>query len=69
MHNYITYADFGSRAASNRLTYRVKGSNPAKGMNVRGFFVCCAGSGLCDEPIIRPDKFYGVCCLFVDYVI
>ena len=31
--------------------------------------VCCAGSGPYDEPIIRPEKSYRVCCLFVGYVV
>ena len=41
----------------------IAGSNPAGGMDV--FFlilvVCCVGSGLCDDLIIRPDESYSLC--------
>jgi len=40
----------------------ITGSIPAEGMDVRLLFVvCCAGSGLCDEPITCSEETYRLC--------
>ena len=39
----------------------IVGSNPAEGMDVLVFFVCCGGSGLCDGPTPRPGESCRVC--------
>jgi len=42
-------------------TAGIAGSEPADGMDIRLFCLCCVGSGLCDEMITRSEESYMVC--------
>jgi hypothetical protein len=43
-----------------RLVAGVAGSNPARGMDVLSVVLSCAGRGLCDGLITRPEESYHV---------
>ena len=49
----------GGQLRTGRIA-RITRSNPAEGTDVRRLCLCVAGSGLCDEPINRPEESYRV---------
>jgi hypothetical protein len=49
----------------------IAGSNPAEGMDVclLCFFLCCVGSGLCEEMITLSEESYRMCvCVWSRYL-
>jgi hypothetical protein len=48
-----------------RLTLRFVGSNPAEGMDVCPWCLCCLGNGLCVELITHSEESYRVCVVCV----